>query len=101
MLQLRFVPGRVQEWQRSHLAAQSPGAQICEQGSALGLAKVVEGLMDGSSGHKVGENQRRKSGPQKDSCYRLEETVYLWKLGWGNGRDGELETPKLPGVREA
>lgn len=46
VLQLRFVPGRAQEWQRSNLAARSPGAQICESPrSALGLAKVVEGLV--------------------------------------------------------
>lgn len=45
VLQLRFVPGRVQEWQRSPLAAKSTRAQGCEQRSALGLAKVVEGLV--------------------------------------------------------
>lgn len=73
----RFVPGRVQEWQRSRLAAKSTGA--CEQRSALGLAKVVEGLMKGTSGHKVSENQRRKSGPQEDGSYRLEEIIYLWR----------------------
>lgn len=81
VLELWFVPGREVIWQPNLQKLQG-----CEPCSALGLAKVLEGLMQGSTGHKVRENHRRKSGPQ---TYRLEETIYpwRWKLGWGKGRD--------------
>lgn len=55
------------------------------------LHQGLQRLIQGSIGHKVSENQRRKSGPQEDWSYRLQETIYIWrwKLGWGNGRDEE------------